>query len=85
MDTIQRVGLGLAGAISGAGSGLYSLRHAPVIAGDLLSAIIPSVSSLEVYLFRRLPSQEKGLLQWLRACPETDWFQPVDSESTDSL
>jgi hypothetical protein len=42
MDTLQRVGCGLAGAVSGAvvgaGSGLYVLRHAPVIFGDILSS-----------------------------------------------
>lgn len=39
---MQRMGRGVAGAISGAvigaGSGLYTLRHAPVIAGDIVSS-----------------------------------------------
>jgi len=26
-----------------------------------------------------------GLVDWLLACPEKDWFRPIDSESTDSL
>jgi AbrB family looped-hinge helix DNA binding protein len=26
-----------------------------------------------------------GLVDWLLACPEKGWFQPVPSESTDSL
>lgn len=38
------------------------------------------------YLLKRhtLPDNQ-GLVDWLLACPEKDWFQPVISESTDSL
>lgn len=38
------------------------------------------------YLLRRRPAgANEGLVDWLRTCPEQDWFQPLDSESTDSL
>jgi len=38
------------------------------------------------YLLKKVrePGQP-GLLQWLSACPSPDRFQPLDSESTDSL
>lgn len=26
-----------------------------------------------------------GVLDWLRACPEKEYFVPIDSESTDTL
>ena len=38
------------------------------------------------YLLKRLAVPEKtGLLDWLLACPEKGWFQPVASESTDTI
>lgn len=38
------------------------------------------------YLLKRRPiADNEGLVDWLLACPEKDWFQPVVSESTDSL
>ncbi len=38
------------------------------------------------YLLKRLPMPDNdGLVDWLLACPEKDWFQPVPSESTDTL
>jgi AbrB family looped-hinge helix DNA binding protein len=38
------------------------------------------------YLLRRRPvADNHGLVDWLLACPEKDWFQPVASESTDTL
>ena len=38
------------------------------------------------YLLKRRPVPDnEGLVDWLLACPETDWFQPVASESTDTL
>jgi AbrB family looped-hinge helix DNA binding protein len=38
------------------------------------------------YLLKRqaVPDND-GLVDWLLACPEKDWFQPVASESTDAL
>lgn len=38
------------------------------------------------YLLKKLPADgSPGVLDWLLACPEKDWFQPVPSESTDEL
>jgi AbrB family looped-hinge helix DNA binding protein len=38
------------------------------------------------YLLKRHSAPDnEGLVDWLLACPEKDWFQPIASESTDSL
>lgn len=38
------------------------------------------------YLLKRQPVPDNdGLVDWLLACPEKDWFQPVISESTVAL
>lgn len=38
------------------------------------------------YLIRKIPLAEKtGIVGWLMNCPETDWFKPLVSESTDLL
>jgi AbrB family looped-hinge helix DNA binding protein len=39
------------------------------------------------YLLKRVTKRKKrgGLVDWLLACPEKDWFQPIPSESTDDL
>jgi AbrB family looped-hinge helix DNA binding protein len=38
------------------------------------------------YLLKRRPVPDNhGLVDWLLACPEKDWFEPVPSESTDAL
>ena len=38
------------------------------------------------YLLKKLPApSSSGLVEWLLACPEKDWFQPIESESTDDL
>ncbi len=38
------------------------------------------------YLLKRQPVPDnQGLVDWLLACPDKDWFQPISSESTDSL
>jgi AbrB family looped-hinge helix DNA binding protein len=38
------------------------------------------------YLLKRRPAPDnRGLVDWLLACPVKGWFQPVPSESTDSL
>ncbi len=47
-----------------------------------------SIERLEAgrYLLKKAPSIGRpGLTDWLLACPEKDWFQPIDSESTDTL
>jgi AbrB family looped-hinge helix DNA binding protein len=38
------------------------------------------------YLLKKLPLRgSSGVLDWLLACPEKNWFQPIESESTDDL
>lgn len=39
------------------------------------------------YRLRRvtLPESGEGVLDWLLSCPEKDWFEPIRSESTDTL
>ncbi|MGD9724635.1 MAG: AbrB/MazE/SpoVT family DNA-binding domain-containing protein [Pirellulales bacterium] len=38
------------------------------------------------YLLKKQPaSHNDGLVDWLLACPEKDWFEPLPSESTDTL
>ena len=36
-------------------------------------------------LVRRAAPPNEGAIDWLLACPQKDFFVPVDSESTDSL
>jgi len=38
------------------------------------------------YLLKREPrGDNSGVVDWLLACPEHDWFHPMPSESTDTL
>ena len=38
------------------------------------------------YLLKREPiGDNAGVVDWLLACPADDWFQPMPSESTDTL
>ena len=38
------------------------------------------------YLIGRIEFPQKaGVANWLLSCPEKDWFQPLESESTDTL
>ena len=39
----------------------------------------------EYRLVRRRPQANEGLVDWLLACPEKDFFVPIESESTDTL
>jgi AbrB family looped-hinge helix DNA binding protein len=39
----------------------------------------------EYRLVRRAPPHNEGVIDWLLACPEKDFFVPIDSESTDTL
>jgi AbrB family looped-hinge helix DNA binding protein len=39
----------------------------------------------EYRLIRRAARSNEGLLDWLLACPEKDFFVPIASESTDTL
>ncbi|MEX1254122.1 MAG: AbrB/MazE/SpoVT family DNA-binding domain-containing protein [Dehalococcoidia bacterium] len=39
----------------------------------------------EYLLKRRTRRANEGLVEWLAACPQKDFFVPVESESTDEL
>ena len=39
----------------------------------------------EYRLFRAEPPRNQGLVDILLACPEKDWFEPIQSESTRSI
>jgi AbrB family looped-hinge helix DNA binding protein len=39
----------------------------------------------EYRLTRLAPPPNAGVVEWLRACPEDEWFVALESESTDSL
>jgi bifunctional DNA-binding transcriptional regulator/antitoxin component of YhaV-PrlF toxin-antitoxin module len=36
-------------------------------------------------LVRRAARRNEGAIDWLLACPQKDFFVPIDSESTDAL
>jgi len=46
---------------------------------------VERVSAGEYRLTRLAPPPNAGVVDWLRSCPVTDWFTPVQSESTDTL
>jgi hypothetical protein len=37
------------------------------------------------YRLKRRPVRNEGLVDWLLACPSKGFFQPIPSESTDTL
>lgn len=39
----------------------------------------------EYRLVRRTTRPNEGVVDWLLACPEKDFFIPIESESTDTL
>ena len=39
----------------------------------------------EYRLVRRAAAPNEGAIEWLLACPEKDFFVPIESESTDTL
>jgi AbrB family looped-hinge helix DNA binding protein len=39
----------------------------------------------EYRLIRRAATPNEGAIDWLLACPEKDFFVPIESESTDNL
>ena len=39
----------------------------------------------EYRLVRRTTRPNDGLVDWLLACPQKDFFVPIESESTDAL
>lgn len=36
-------------------------------------------------LTRITPPRNRGVVEWLRSCPEQGWFVEIESESTDTL
>lgn len=46
---------------------------------------IERVGPDEYRLTRIAPPLNVGVVDWLRGCPEDDWFVEIASESTDSL
>ena len=46
---------------------------------------IERIDGGEYRLIRKTPPLNKGLVDWLLACPEKGFFVPVESESTDDL
>ena len=36
-------------------------------------------------LVRRAPRRNEGVIDWLLACPQKDFFVPIEPESTDEL
>ncbi|MGE4425656.1 MAG: AbrB/MazE/SpoVT family DNA-binding domain-containing protein [Solirubrobacteraceae bacterium] len=46
---------------------------------------VERVAADEYRLVRLRPPTNAGVVDWLRGCPEADWFTPVPSESTDTL
>lgn len=46
---------------------------------------IERIDQGEYRLVRLSPPRNQGLLDWLRSCPEKDFFVPIESESTDTL
>lgn len=39
----------------------------------------------EYRIKRKAKAPNEGVVDWLLACPEKDWFAPIESESTDDL
>lgn len=39
----------------------------------------------EYRLVRKTVEPNEGVVEWLLACPEKDFFIPIESESTDTL
>ncbi len=46
---------------------------------------IQRLSAGEYLLKKAREPGQSGLVQWLSECPSSDWFQSLDSESTDLL
>jgi AbrB family looped-hinge helix DNA binding protein len=54
-----------------------------IIAGQKFE--IERLESGKYLLHRQDATSNEGLVDWLLSCPEKDWFQPIPSESTDTL
>jgi len=46
---------------------------------------VERVDEGEYLLKRKAVPPNDGLVDWLLDCPEKDWFEPLPSESTDTL
>jgi bifunctional DNA-binding transcriptional regulator/antitoxin component of YhaV-PrlF toxin-antitoxin module len=46
---------------------------------------IERISRGEYRLVRREPSINEGLIDWLVSCPDTEWFVPIESATTNTL
>jgi AbrB family looped-hinge helix DNA binding protein len=51
--------------------------------GDVFE--IERLDAADYRLVRRKPRPNRGLVDWLLACPTKGYFTPVESESTDTL
>jgi len=47
--------------------------------------VVERIDRGEYRLVRTAAPRNDGVVEWLLACPEKDFFVPVESESTDSL
>lgn len=54
-----------------------------IVAGQKFD--IERIEAGQYLLKRHSVPDNHGLVDWLLACPEKDWFQSVPSESTESL
>lgn len=54
-----------------------------IVAGQRFD--IERLEAGQYLLTQHAKPDNSGLVDWLLACPEKDWFQPIPSESTDSL
>jgi len=54
-----------------------------IIAGEQFE--VERIGPDEYRLVRLAPPPNAGVVEWLRACPEQDWFVEIESESTDSI
>jgi AbrB family looped-hinge helix DNA binding protein len=58
-------------------------RKDGIVAGQEFD--VERVARGEYRLTRRKPGRNQGLVDWLLSCPAKGYFQPVESESTESL
>ena len=54
-----------------------------IVAGQKFE--IERLDAGEYLLKRQAYANNEGLVDWLLECPETNWFQSIESESTDQL
>ncbi|MDA0347741.1 MAG: AbrB/MazE/SpoVT family DNA-binding domain-containing protein [Verrucomicrobia bacterium] len=54
-----------------------------IVAGQKFD--IERLDAGEYLLKRREYGNNEGLVDWLLDCPENNWFEPIESESTDTF